>query len=88
MDGRFQFGIRNGLISVAWVATWFGAWGFERWIEEATPPPHLWLSIVATFLLIALPAVAIGALAGRHLLGWACGTASAVGYIFYVMNLP
>lgn len=81
---RFQFSIRNALIATAYLAIWCANWTYYK--HHAYAKVHNaaldWLFV---FLLAALPAAFVGALAGRHWFGLACAAASGFGVLLWII---
>jgi hypothetical protein len=83
MERRFQYGVRSLLWAMFWLSvvggafTYFSSLGYDR----LSPIPHLVLFgafLIVTFLFVAAPCMAIGALFERSNLGLAIGAGLAV----------
>jgi hypothetical protein len=71
MERRFQFSTRNALWATCLAAL---SLTLVTTIPRVNPEP--WMMYLATFVLMVVPAAAVGALGGRTLLGALCGVAS------------
>ncbi len=81
MAGRFQFSLRNVFAATTWMAVWGAMFPFARFLASLGTRSEafetLWPISVA-FLVICLPCVAIGTLAGKAGSGWKVGGVLAV----------
>jgi hypothetical protein len=83
MTSRFRFSTGNALLATFWIAVWCAA------IGAGNKPFMLFGGVVAsaifTFLLLVPPAAAVGSICGRPLLGLACGFASFVAMMLWML---
>jgi hypothetical protein len=76
MERRFQFGLKNLLWAMTWVAVWFGAWSVDA--------PDGVLSIIKLAVIVGAPLAAIGAMRGSK--KWLQYSAGGVYYVFLLIG--
>jgi hypothetical protein len=80
---KLQFSLRNSLVATAWIAAWSANWVWGN--SQIDRPSGQFAECVFAAFLVGLPAAAVGALAGRHGLGVACGLASGGASTLWIL---
>ena len=86
-ERRLQISMRGLLLAFAWTAVWGVGWAWSEWFldgNNSSVADHAG-QVAFCVLLLAPPAAAVGALAGRQLLGIACGMASAFSLALWIL---
>jgi hypothetical protein len=84
MKPRLQLSVRNALIAMTWAAVWLANWALAQQRYYSLGFGEL---AFVTFMVMP-PAALVGAIAGRPLLGFLCGAASAAALVAWLALVP